>query len=366
VQELESGWLQRGRRKVLTEKSSLVRKAGGIFIIIALAATISCMPGLKPDTDFEVVSLSAAPAEVTIGEVAQVTAKIVNVGEVQDTYEAVLAIDDVEFERKDISIPAEGISTVTFSVAKNDAGTYNLSISDCTASLIVSDPLQQIRSSWESLEPLASLGLEFWKLVENRNLLATGQITSSKYEQQKTDGLAKFDQVLEETGNTELKQKGAAFKEAVTQDPPPPNYSMLGAEFLTTYIDCLESTVDELRSNLETKRKGILYQDLQVTWQSIEPFAQLELLIAENFRDSYLLQSEEITQNDLYVRTNNVGERIDAVLKNYGNEDFAEKFTTAWFKPWGAEKIMLWSNFIDLYQSLYFEPIEVFSQKLGR
>src|SRR4030042_1364559 len=98
-------------------KKGLLKDIGAALTAVALVASVACgAPPQKSIGGFEVVSLNVVPSEVSIGEEAKVTAKVVNVGEAQDTYTAVLTINDIESERKDIVIPAQDIGIVTFSM----------------------------------------------------------------------------------------------------------------------------------------------------------------------------------------------------------------------------------------------------------
>jgi len=344
-------------------KKGLIRDIGAALTVVVLVTSVACgAPPQKPTGEFEVVSLDAAPSEVSIGEEVKITAKIVNIGEAQGTYTAVLMINDVELERKDVVIPAQDSAIMTFSVVKNEAGTYRLAIDDVTASLSVSDPMQAIRSAWESFQPLADMGLVMLELNSNYYASLTGHITSAQYEELRAPALVTIDSHLVKVGNQELRELWIA----TTQRPAPPNSAKLTADFIDLYLDSVEAAMDGLRSSLDTEQKSVVPQELRAAWESLEPLTQIALLIAENIRNLSLLGAGEINQSEFATRSTKVGEKIDASLDTLGNKELTKKLTTLWFKPSGAEKAKLQLEFFALYQSLFRKAMEDFSQKLSQ
>jgi len=351
----------------MNKKKGSTLYIGAALTIVLLSISIACgAPPEKAAGEFEVLPLKVAPAEVNIGEEAKVTAKIVNIGEDQGVYTAVLLINDVEFGRKDVIIPAEDIGIVPFSLTKYEPGTYQLAVDGSTASLSVSDPMQTIRSSWQIFRPLADTGLVRFEILFNRNLYRTDQLSDEKYEEQRDTLLAKMKMRLDEVSNQEIGERWNAAITASMQTPPPTNVAKLSAEFSSLYWTSLDAAINDLRSNFDNKQKSIIQPELQEAWRSLEPLAEIELLLEENIRDSLLEQAEEISESEYYARTANVSEKINAALDKLGNEDFTEKLTAAWFKPWGAEKTKLWVELMDLYQNLFTRAMEDFSQKLNQ
>lgn len=114
-----------------------------IYIVLSwllLATLLACggAPGSPQAlTPFEVVSLTITPAEVITGKAATVTARVANIGTTKGTYTAILTINDVQAEKKEVSIPPEGIETVTFTINKNDSGTFTLKLGELSQTLVV-------------------------------------------------------------------------------------------------------------------------------------------------------------------------------------------------------------------------------------
>ncbi|UCH50714.1 MAG: hypothetical protein JSV54_06775 [Chloroflexota bacterium] len=346
-------------------KEGLFKNIGTALAAVALVTSVACgAPPQKSIAGFEVVSLNVVPSEVSIGKEAKITAKVVNVGESQATYTAALTINDVESQKKDVVIPAEDIGIVTFSVVKREAGTYRFAIDDLTASLSVSDPIQEIRSAWESFEPLANLGLALWEYhtYSSQYPYNSSQRHLTEYKEQLDARLAKVDVYLGEVGNQELREKWTAVSENTTFT----SFLKCRTEFYNLYCHSLEVGMNDLRSSLSMEQNGIAKEELRAAWESMEPLAQIDLLVAENTRDSYLVFAGEITQSDYSTRTATVMEKIDASLDKLDNKDFTKKFTKAWFESSGAESAKLNLECFELYESFFHKATEDFTQELGQ
>jgi len=79
---------------------------------------------------FEVGPISATPRVATLCKPTTLKAEVANVGEIEGTYTAVLQVDGVEVETKDITVAAGKKATVSFRLTKDDEGDYDLAIGD--------------------------------------------------------------------------------------------------------------------------------------------------------------------------------------------------------------------------------------------
>ncbi|MFC1909579.1 CARDB domain-containing protein [Chloroflexota bacterium] len=95
---------------------------------------------LPSPADFEVISLDIKPPEVTTGETVSITAEVKNTGGGEGTYTAVLTVDGVKFEIKDVTLSAGAKGTVTFTVIKNAPGTYDIELAGLSGTLEVLKP----------------------------------------------------------------------------------------------------------------------------------------------------------------------------------------------------------------------------------
>jgi uncharacterized protein YfaS (alpha-2-macroglobulin family) len=80
--------------------------------------------------EFEVGPISTMPRVATLCKPFTVNAEVTNVGEIEGAYTAVLRIDGVDAEAKDVTVAAGKKATVSFTVTKDDEGDYDLAIGD--------------------------------------------------------------------------------------------------------------------------------------------------------------------------------------------------------------------------------------------
>ncbi|MFC1909201.1 DUF5050 domain-containing protein, partial [Chloroflexota bacterium] len=86
---------------------------------------------------FEVKALSVEPRVVLTGQETIVTANISNIEETRGNYTAVLKVDGVKVKTKHITITGSAQETVTFTLAKEAAGTYEIDVGGAAESLTV-------------------------------------------------------------------------------------------------------------------------------------------------------------------------------------------------------------------------------------
>ncbi len=117
-------------------------KKGLLVIVSALLMVLTVLSGCKAPANFEVTSLEVMPLEVIAGEAVDVTAEVENTGASEGTYTAVLMVDGVEVERKDIVIEAGATGTVTFSLAKDTPGSYQIGVGGLSSTLVVVEEVE--------------------------------------------------------------------------------------------------------------------------------------------------------------------------------------------------------------------------------
>ena len=137
------------------------------FIIISLLVlALIILPACKAPAEFEIVSLEVTPLEVEIGETVNINAQVKNIGGSEGVYTVVLTIDGAGVETKDVLVAQEGSETVTFSLVKDKAGTYQLAIGELGSSLVVKEKEPVIRG--------IELRYDNGRLDTNRNLAIHG------------------------------------------------------------------------------------------------------------------------------------------------------------------------------------------------
>lgn len=104
-----------------------------LLLVVMLITPLAC----KAPAEFELASLRVAPPEVTLGETVSITAQVKNTGGTEGVYPAILTIDGAEVERKDVAVAPGASETVTFSLVKREAGTYQVAVGELSSSVTV-------------------------------------------------------------------------------------------------------------------------------------------------------------------------------------------------------------------------------------
>ncbi len=86
---------------------------------------------------FSVSNLSIEPAEVLPNETVTISVSVANTGGSQGSHNVVLNIDGVQEESKSVTIAAGASQSVTFSVTREDAGIYTVTIGSLSGSFTV-------------------------------------------------------------------------------------------------------------------------------------------------------------------------------------------------------------------------------------
>lgn len=90
--------------------------------------------------EFEAIALDIEPPEVVAGEAVTITAEVENTGGSEGSYTVALTVDGVTIETKEVTIAPGASKTVTFSLVKDTAGTYEIGIEKLSSSLVVKSP----------------------------------------------------------------------------------------------------------------------------------------------------------------------------------------------------------------------------------
>jgi hypothetical protein len=112
-----------------------VLAAGLLLLVMTIAAPLACTSA--PSTQFEITSLDINPAEVTVGETANISARVTNTGRVGGVYYATLSVDGEKIATKDIGLDPGSTQAVTFALSKDRAGSYEIVIGKSRATLSV-------------------------------------------------------------------------------------------------------------------------------------------------------------------------------------------------------------------------------------
>ena len=118
----------------MSNKKTLV--AGLLLLVITITMPIACASS-APSAQFEITSLDIKPAEITVGETTIISALVTNTGRAGGVYYATLSVDGEKIGTKDINLDPGSTRTVTFSLSKDKAGSYEIGIGKRSATLTV-------------------------------------------------------------------------------------------------------------------------------------------------------------------------------------------------------------------------------------
>jgi len=90
------------------------------------------------------ISLSVSPAEVSSGEEVTISVEVTNTGETAGTYQVVLKINGEEEDTQAVTVAPGETETVTFSVSRDEAGTYNVGVGDESKSFTVVEEVVEV------------------------------------------------------------------------------------------------------------------------------------------------------------------------------------------------------------------------------
>ena len=144
------------------KKTAILRTVTGLVLLI-LILTPGCQSPTAPTTtsppttpapaaalpptpvspaEFKVSALSVTPTEIVGGEEATVAADISNVGGTEGTFTAILKVNGVETEEREITLAGGEKDRVSFTIAEDVSGTYDIEISGQTGTLTVLKPAE--------------------------------------------------------------------------------------------------------------------------------------------------------------------------------------------------------------------------------
>ncbi|MBA7668528.1 hypothetical protein ES703_76640 [subsurface metagenome] len=118
---------------------------------------------------FSLSDLTVQPLEVQPKEVVTITVLVANTGDLTGSYEVTLKIDNVAVATVDVTLAGSASQKVTFTTAKDAAGTYTVTVDGLSASFAVLAPaLPVVPEKVEEEEvvevPVVEVPLNWWLL----------------------------------------------------------------------------------------------------------------------------------------------------------------------------------------------------------
>lgn len=117
-----------------------ISAAGLLLLIITMTVQAACSSS-APSAQFEVTSLDIKPTEITVGETASISAQVSNTSGTGGVYYATLSVDGEKIGTKDINLEPGSTKTVTFSLSRDKAGSYEVAIGKRSSTLTVTAKL---------------------------------------------------------------------------------------------------------------------------------------------------------------------------------------------------------------------------------
>ncbi|MFC2002555.1 CARDB domain-containing protein, partial [Chloroflexota bacterium] len=94
-----------------------------------------------PPAAFSLSNLVIQPVEVKPGETVTVTVAVANTGGAEGTHNLALKVNGVKEESKDIEVMAGGVESVSFTINKQQSGTYTVEVNGLTGSYTATAPI---------------------------------------------------------------------------------------------------------------------------------------------------------------------------------------------------------------------------------
>lgn len=108
-----------------------------VLVILATIAIAVSMGVTASVADVTVTNVTVSPESVEVGENATIAAMVENVGNVTENVTVVFKINGEEEKSVDVTVEANATETVNYEVAKEEAGAYNVTVDNVSATLTV-------------------------------------------------------------------------------------------------------------------------------------------------------------------------------------------------------------------------------------
>jgi hypothetical protein len=115
--------------------------------------------------NFSASNLSIQPLEVQPNEAVTITLSVANTGDTEGSYNVVLKINGIKEAEKSISVAAGESQSVSFSVTKEEAGSYSVDVNGLTSSFNVVAPATAPPSTPSAAEAPAPIAWWIWVIA---------------------------------------------------------------------------------------------------------------------------------------------------------------------------------------------------------
>jgi len=142
----------------------------GTFTVVAPPAPPAPPPPPPAPAAFTASALTISPTEVDVGETVTISIQVANTGDVTGSYEVTLKVDNVVVATKDVTLAGGASQKVTFTAAKDKAGTYTVNVDGLSGTFAVKPPITPI--NWWLIGGIIAacviIGVVVWQVVIRR------------------------------------------------------------------------------------------------------------------------------------------------------------------------------------------------------
>jgi len=138
--ELVLAWWDAGAGKWVELESTVDPEANTITATVShftAFATLAYLPPEPAPAAFRLSSLTISPNEVALGESVTISIEVANTGEEAGSYKLTLKIDGMAEATKEVTVNDGASQKVTFTTAKDLAGTYAVDINGLSGTFVV-------------------------------------------------------------------------------------------------------------------------------------------------------------------------------------------------------------------------------------
>ena len=110
------------------------------FTTFAIIGVVTAAPESEPEVPvavFRISELDISPSEVDIGQMITISVLVINSGNLEDTYQVTLEIDNKVVKAQEVTLAGGASGTVTFKISEDVAGIYSVNIDGLSGSFVV-------------------------------------------------------------------------------------------------------------------------------------------------------------------------------------------------------------------------------------